>query len=71
MNDESREKQIYDFIVEYQALKHYPPTIKEIAEHIGTSTGNTWRYLTILRARRLIDWRYKRPRTIRVIRPFE
>ncbi len=71
MKNNTYERQIYDFIVEYQARERYPPTISEIAAHIGGSTGNTWRYLNILRARGLIDWQRKKPRTIRVIGPFK
>ena len=61
------ERQIYDFIVDYQASNGYPPSISEIADHIGTSRNNTWRYLKLLRARRLIDWKPHTPRTIRIV----
>jgi SOS-response transcriptional repressor LexA len=70
MKNNPYERQIYDFIVGYQALNGYPPSANESGDHIGKSGGNVWRYLKQMRARGLVDWQYKRPRTIRVIAPF-
>ena len=71
MKNHSHEQQIYDFITVYLAQNRYSPSISEIADYTGTSIGNTWRYPQIMRTRGLVDWQYKRPRTLQVIAPFK
>ena len=71
MKMNSSERQIYDFIINYRAINGYPPSISEIGDHLGMSKTNVWRYLKIMRARRVIDWKYYVPRTIEVIAPFK
>lgn len=45
----TRQQQVYDFIVEYSGGQGYPPTLQEIARHLGVS-GNLGiiRHLTAL-----------------------
>jgi len=45
----ARQQQVYDFILEYSSNRGYPPTLQEIARHLGVS-GNLGiiRHLTAL-----------------------
>ena len=71
MNMNPSERQIYDFIVNYRASNGYPPDISEISNSLGMPKTDVWRCLKIMRARRVINWKYYVPDIIHVIAPLK
>lgn len=53
------------YIKKYIALKHYPPTIREIADGIGVkSTSTIHRHMHKLKMAGKIDFEESKPRTL-------
>lgn len=63
-----KEKQIYQFIVDYIMEHMYAPTIREIGKNVGLrSTSTVATYLMRLEAKGLIEVEPDSPRAIRLI----
>ena len=65
------ERQIYNFIVEYQKQNGVMPSTHKIAETMKISMPITRYYLERLQACGAVDWIPNRPYTLHVIAPFE
>lgn len=61
-----RELEVYDFIVKFSDNRHYPPSIREIAEAMGTTPANVHRYLARLKEEGAVNWDPNGRRTIHV-----
>jgi repressor LexA len=69
----AKQQLLVDFISAYTAAHDQPPTMREMAEAIGTKTPNsvTGHLLRLQRAG-VVTWELNKPRTVRVIaRPAE
>lgn len=63
-----RQQQIVDFIVAYTAEHSFPPTMREIAEAIGTKSSNSVvGHLLRLQRAGIVTWEANTPRTVRVL----
>lgn len=66
--ENEKEKQIYQFIVDYIMEHMYAPTIREIGKSVGLrSTSTVATYLMRLEAKGLIEVEPDSPRAIRLI----
>lgn len=62
-----REKELYDFIVNYTKENLYPPSIREICKGVGlASTSCVHHHLKMLEAKGYIETRDGQPRAIKV-----
>ena len=71
MKNNPCERQIYDYLLHYEAVNGYSPSIREIGAYIGKAHTVTWNYLRQMRERGMVDWQDHFPRTIHVIAPFK
>lgn len=63
-----RQRQIFDFIVEYTKKNCFPPSVREIGEGVGLrSTSNVHLHLKSLEDKGYIETREFQPRAIRII----
>lgn len=63
---ERREK-VFTFIVDHVKQHGYPPSVREVAEHMDTTVNMAWRDLRALRNEGRITWRPSTPRTMTVV----
>lgn len=64
----ARQKQIYDFIVEYTKKNCFPPSVREIGEGVGlASTSSVHSHLKALEDKGYIETKEMQPRAIRII----
>lgn len=65
-----RQKKVLDFLIERVRRKGYPPTIREIADHIGiTGPKGAKKFLDILERKGYISRLSKGSRAIEILRP--
>jgi repressor LexA len=63
-----KQHQIVDFIVAYTAEHGFPPTMREMAEAIGTKSSNSVAgHLLRLQRAGVVTWEMNKPRTVRVL----
>lgn len=63
-----RQKQIFDFIVEYTKKNCFPPSVREIGEGVGlASTSSVHFCLKALQEKGYIETKEMQPRAIRII----
>lgn len=66
--DQEKEKQVYQYIVDYIMGHMYAPTIREIGKSVGIkSTSTVATYMMRLEAKRLIMVEPDSPRAIRLV----
>lgn len=64
----ARQKQIFDFIVEYTKKNCFPPSVREIGEGVGlASTSSVHFCLKVLQEKGYIETKEMQPRAIRII----
>ena len=64
----ARQKQIFDFIVEYTKKNCFPPSVREIGEGVGlASTSSVHFCLKALQDKGYIETKEMQPRAIRII----
>lgn len=67
-----RQRAIVDCIAGSVRDRGYPPTIREIAEHVGVSSTNTVHgHLLHLAKIGVLDWSVGKPRTLHLLVPDE
>lgn len=62
-----RQKEILNFISDYQAENSYPPTVREIGDHFGVSIRAVQDHITALQKKGFITQTQKKSRSIKVI----
>lgn len=66
-----REKDVYNYIVQYKTINHYSPTIREIADGIHTASLTSVKdILERLKEQGVLTYVENKPRTI-VIKQFD
>lgn len=62
-----RQKEVYDFIVEYVTENLYAPTVREIGKAVGLkSTSSVYTHLKNLQKQGVISMKESEPRTIKL-----
>ena len=65
-----RQKQILDLISDTVTSRGYPPTVREIGQHLGlTSSATVWFHLDALVKKGVLRREPNKPRAIQVIEP--
>ena len=62
-----RQKEILNFISDYQAENSYPPTVREIGDHFGVSIRAVQDHITALQKKGFITQTQKKSRSIKVL----
>ena len=62
-----RQKQVLEFIKQYIRTSRYPPTIREIAEHLDVSVKGAYDHLKALQRKQVIKCNLNRSRTIKLL----
>ncbi|MBR5933950.1 MAG: transcriptional repressor LexA [Treponema sp.] len=62
-----RQKEILNFISDYQEENSYPPTVREIGEHFGVSIRAVQDHITALQKKGFITQTQKKSRSIKVL----
>lgn len=62
-----RQKEILNFISDYQAENSYPPTVREIGDHFGVSIRAVQDHITALQKKGVITQTQKKSRSIKVL----
>ena len=62
-----RQKEILNFISDYQEENCFPPTVREIGEHFGVSIRAVQDHITALQKKGFITQAQKKSRSIRVL----
>ena len=62
-----RQKEILNFISDYQAENSYPPTVREIGYHFGVSIRAVQDHITALQKKGFITQTQKKSRSIKVL----
>lgn len=61
-----RQREVYDWIVDYCEVRGYSPTIRELCQHFGWSSPNgAMCHLNALKSRGWLSWNSRQSRTIR------
>lgn len=61
---DARRQAIVDFILQYKDEHGYPPNLREIAKAVGLASVSSAEYqLDLLRAKGLVSWQPRSPRT--------
>ena len=63
----SRQKEILNFISDYQEENSYPPTVREIGDHFGVSIRAVQDHITALQKKGYITQTQKKSRSIKVL----
>lgn len=63
----SRQKEILNFISDYQEENSYPPTVREIGDHFGVSIRAVQDHITALQKKGFITQTQKKSRSIKVL----
>ena len=62
-----RQKEILNFISDYQEENSYPPTVREIGDHFGVSIRAVQDHITALQKKGFISQTQKKSRSIKVL----
>ena len=62
-----RQKEILNFISDYQAENSYPPTVREIGDHFGVSIRAVQDHITAFQKKGFITQTQKKSRSIKVL----
>ncbi|MDR1389893.1 MAG: transcriptional repressor LexA [Treponema sp.] len=63
-----RQKEVLAFIADYFRTRAYPPTVREVADHLGVSVKGAYDHLTALKRKGRLNLGGKRSRTMSIIR---
>ena len=63
---QQRAARIVAYLRDYSHDHGYPPTQREIAQHIGVNYSTIWHHLDRLRRAGRVTWRHRSPRSVRV-----
>lgn len=63
----ARQKEILNFISDYQSDNSYPPTVREIGDHFGVSIRAVQDHITALQKKGYITQTQKKSRSIKVL----
>lgn len=57
---------VFNAIVKFTIENQYPPTLQELCDMLGKSTGAIQSCLKIMKRKNFIEWDAGKPRTLRI-----